>query len=117
MKHLLTILATASVLATSCAARPFTDPRAERSDAIDQAAALEPRDPACQARTLVAAGGAFPRNPHPLAVRWVGFSNFELVYNGRIILLDVDDLDARDGFGRAVSAAVMPSSLAARSAS
>jgi L-ascorbate metabolism protein UlaG (beta-lactamase superfamily) len=69
-------------------ARPFTDPRAERSDAIDQAAALEPRDPACQARTLVAAGGAFPRNPHTLAVRWVGFSNFELVYNGRIILLD-----------------------------
>jgi L-ascorbate metabolism protein UlaG (beta-lactamase superfamily) len=70
------------------AARPFTDPRAERSEAIDQAAALEPRDPACHARSLVAAGGAFPRNPHTLAVRWVGFSNFELVYNGRVILLD-----------------------------
>src|ERR1700681_3061891 len=69
-------------------ARPFTDPRAERSDAIDQAAALEARDPACHARTLVAAGGAFPRNPHTLAVRWIGFSNFELVYNGRVILLD-----------------------------
>jgi L-ascorbate metabolism protein UlaG (beta-lactamase superfamily) len=73
---------------SAATARPFTDPRAERSDAIDQAAALEPRDPACHARTLVSAGGAFPRNPHTLAVRWVGFSNFELVYNGRIILLD-----------------------------
>jgi L-ascorbate metabolism protein UlaG (beta-lactamase superfamily) len=84
-------------VATACAlvqfspaatARPFTDPRAERSETIDQAAALEPRDPACQARTLVSAGGAFPRNAHTLAVRWIGFSNFELVYNGRVILLD-----------------------------
>jgi L-ascorbate metabolism protein UlaG (beta-lactamase superfamily) len=93
MKRVLTTLATVSVLAgadfsSAGMARPFTDPRAERSDAIDQAAALEPRDPACQARTLVSAGGAFPRNPHTLAVRWIGFSNFELVYNGRVILLD-----------------------------
>jgi L-ascorbate metabolism protein UlaG (beta-lactamase superfamily) len=69
-------------------ARPFTDPRSERSEAIDQTAALEARDPACYARKLVSAGGAFPRNPHTLAVRWVGFSNFELVYNGHVILLD-----------------------------
>jgi L-ascorbate metabolism protein UlaG (beta-lactamase superfamily) len=69
-------------------ARPFADPRSEKSDAIDQSAAVEPRDPACQVRTLVSAGGAFPRNPHTLAVRWVGFSNYELVYNGKIILLD-----------------------------
>jgi L-ascorbate metabolism protein UlaG (beta-lactamase superfamily) len=91
MRLALTTLAAAAALAhlsTAGTARPFTDPRAERSDAIDQAAALEPRDPACHARTLVSAGGAFPRNPHTLAVRWVGFSNFELVYNGRIILLD-----------------------------
>src|SRR5215472_8818047 len=89
MKHLLVLLAAASVLsASSAAARPFTDPRTERSDAIDQAAALEPRDPACQVRTLVSTGGPFPRNPHTLAVRWIGFANFELVYNGRIILLD-----------------------------
>src|SRR6516165_6268415 len=89
MKQLAAIIVALSAITTaSAAARPFTDPRAERSDAIDQAAALEPRDPACQARTLVAAGGAFPRNPHTLAVRWIGFSNFELVYNGRIILLD-----------------------------
>jgi L-ascorbate metabolism protein UlaG (beta-lactamase superfamily) len=91
MRHVLTTLATLVALmhfSSSGTARPFTDPRAERSDAVDQAAALEPRDPACHARTLVSAGGAFPHNPHTLAVRWVGFSNFELVYNGRIILLD-----------------------------
>ena len=91
MRRLFAFLITVSALAAACtsaSARPFTDPRSEHSDAIDQAAALEPRDPACQARTLVSAGGAFPRNPHTLAVRWVGFSNFELVYNGRIILLD-----------------------------
>jgi L-ascorbate metabolism protein UlaG (beta-lactamase superfamily) len=91
MKHLLTALATAVALvqfSPAASARPFTDPRAERSEAIDQAAALEPRDPACQARTLVAAGGAFPHNPHTLALRWIGFSNFELVYNGHVILLD-----------------------------
>jgi L-ascorbate metabolism protein UlaG (beta-lactamase superfamily) len=91
MRGLLTALVTAAALVEfsgAATARPFTDPRSERSEAIDQAAALEPRDPACHARTLVSAGGAFPRNPHTLAVRWVGFSNFELVYNGRIILLD-----------------------------
>src|SRR5580700_8369500 len=91
MRHLLTILATLAAVVdfSRCGmARPFTNPRSERSDAIDQAAALEARDPACHARTLVSAGGAFPRNPHTLAVRWIGFSNFELTYNGRIILLD-----------------------------
>jgi L-ascorbate metabolism protein UlaG (beta-lactamase superfamily) len=91
MRSFLTILATAAAivqLSGAAMARPFTDPRSARSDAIEQAAALEARDPACKARTLVSAGGAFPRNPHTLAVRWIGFSNFELVYNGRVILLD-----------------------------
>jgi L-ascorbate metabolism protein UlaG (beta-lactamase superfamily) len=69
-------------------ARPFIDPRAERNEAIDQAAAGEPRDPACDARTLASTGGAMPRNPHTLAVRWIGYSNFELVYDGHILLLD-----------------------------
>jgi L-ascorbate metabolism protein UlaG (beta-lactamase superfamily) len=78
----------AAGLSCAASARPFNDPRGERSDAIDQSAALDPRDPACQVRTLVSTGGPFPRNPHTLAVRWIGFANFELVYNGRIILLD-----------------------------
>jgi L-ascorbate metabolism protein UlaG (beta-lactamase superfamily) len=69
-------------------ARPFIDPRSERNDAIDQARAAEPSDPACQARILASTGGAMPRNPHTLAVRWIGYSNFELVYDGHILLLD-----------------------------
>src|ERR1700688_1656426 len=69
-------------------ASPFSDPRADRIAALDASGAMESRDPACRAAALVSAGGAFPRNPHTLAVRWVGFSNYELVYNGRIILLD-----------------------------
>ena len=45
-------------------------------------------DSACDARTLVSTGGAFPKNPHTLALRWTGYSNFELVYQNQIILLD-----------------------------
>src|SRR5262249_59436599 len=75
MKHLRLVAAlavaglSAGFAGCTAAARPFTDPRTERSDAIDQAAALEPRDPACQVRTLVSTGGPFPRNPHNLAGR------------------------------------------------
>jgi hypothetical protein len=81
-------LAFAASVSATALARPFNDPRSERSEAIDNSAASEPRDPACYARTLASAGGAYPRNPHTLALRWTGFSNFELVYNGHIILLD-----------------------------
>lgn len=45
-------------------------------------------DPGCHNPTLVSTGGEFPRSPQTLAVRWTGFSNFELVYKGQIILLD-----------------------------
>src|SRR5258706_873803 len=45
-------------------------------------------DPGCSVATLVSTGGPMPRNPKTLAVRWTGYSNFELVYHGRIILLD-----------------------------
>ena len=45
-------------------------------------------DPACQTATLVSTGGAAPRDPGTLAVRWTGFSNFELSYKGQIVLLD-----------------------------
>jgi L-ascorbate metabolism protein UlaG (beta-lactamase superfamily) len=70
-------------------AQPFTDPRSEKSDAFGGAAfAVQPRDPACYSDQLTSTGGAAPRDPHTLAVRWTGFSNFELTYNGKIILLD-----------------------------
>jgi L-ascorbate metabolism protein UlaG (beta-lactamase superfamily) len=37
---------------------------------------------------LVSTGGAAPRNPRTLAIRWTGYSNFELAYGGQIMLLD-----------------------------
>jgi L-ascorbate metabolism protein UlaG (beta-lactamase superfamily) len=46
------------------------------------------RDPGCVASTLVSAGGPAPRDPQTLAIRWVGYSNFELAYNGQVFLLD-----------------------------
>ncbi|MGZ5853239.1 MAG: MBL fold metallo-hydrolase [Xanthobacteraceae bacterium] len=78
------------LLATGALARPFFDPRSEKSDSIEgaQGFATEPRDPACYESKLVSTGGAAPRNPHALAIRWTGFSNFELAYGGKIILLD-----------------------------
>jgi L-ascorbate metabolism protein UlaG (beta-lactamase superfamily) len=48
----------------------------------------EPGDPGCQNAALVSAGGAAPKDPRRLAIRWIGYSNFELAYNGQIILLD-----------------------------
>jgi hypothetical protein len=39
-----------TMLSQSGQARPFIDLRSERNDAIDQAAATEPRDHACDAR-------------------------------------------------------------------
>lgn len=89
MKH--RFLLAAGAFAALCAtvhAAPFSDPRADRIAGLDAAGAAEARDPACRAATFVSSGGAFPRSPHTLAVRWGGFSNYELVYNGRIILLD-----------------------------
>ncbi len=75
-----------SVCFGSAWATPFSDPRGVGDG--DAKLALEPADPACHAATLVATGGAFPRNPQTLAVRWTGYANFELVYGGQILLLD-----------------------------
>lgn len=75
-------------LTASAGAISFVDPRAARNPALDASAANEPRDPACLEPSLASISGTVPRNPRTLAVRWVGFSNFELVYDGRILLLD-----------------------------
>jgi len=90
MKPISLVAAAGALMALTCfaSAVPFSDPRADRNAALDAAGAAEQRDQACRAATLVSAGGAFPRNPHTLAVRWIGFSNYELVYNNRVILLD-----------------------------
>lgn len=62
--------------------KPFADPRLDRSASVGTA------DPGCEVRTLVSTGGPFPKDPKTLAIRWTGYANFELVYNGQIILLD-----------------------------
>lgn len=70
-------------------AEPFSDPRSAQNPAVASSEfAAQPRDPACYADKLVSTGGAAPVNPHTLAVRWTGFSNFELAYKGKVILLD-----------------------------
>jgi len=51
-------------------------------------AAAQAIDRGCRERTLVATGGPFPDNPQTLAIRWTGFSNFELAYKGEVLLLD-----------------------------
>jgi L-ascorbate metabolism protein UlaG (beta-lactamase superfamily) len=81
-----------AALAFSCSAvcaQPFTDPRTGQSDAFAAVSfTAQPRDPACFTDRLTSTGGPAPQNPHTLAVRWTGFSNFELTYKGKIILLD-----------------------------
>jgi hypothetical protein len=62
--------------------RPPADPRFARG------AIVNPNDPGCETLALVSTGGAFPKDPKTLAIRWTGYTNFELVYNRQIILLD-----------------------------
>jgi L-ascorbate metabolism protein UlaG (beta-lactamase superfamily) len=83
-------LVLSAVLCGAAAARPFIDPRSERSPNfdLDPALASAPGDPACRDRTPVSTGGAFPRDRHTLAIRWLGNTNYELVHDGKIILLD-----------------------------
>ena len=52
--------------------------------------ALLAKDSGCEVPTLVATGGPRPQNPQTLAIRWTGYSNFELVYNGQVLLLDAN---------------------------
>jgi len=66
-------------------APPYSDPRSDRSAADARGAGS---DPGCTAPVLVSTGGAAPRNPQTLAIRWTGFANFELAFNGQVVLLD-----------------------------
>jgi len=36
----------------------------------------------------VSTGGAAPADSRTLAIRWIGYANFELAYNGQVLLLD-----------------------------
>jgi L-ascorbate metabolism protein UlaG (beta-lactamase superfamily) len=58
------------------------------AQAVVSAPRFDLADPACQIDRLVSAGGPFPKERNTLAVRWTGYSNFELAYNGHVLLLD-----------------------------
>jgi L-ascorbate metabolism protein UlaG (beta-lactamase superfamily) len=77
------LIAMTVAMAAGCATtKPFIDPRAAG------AATGGATDPGCTSTTLVSTGGPFPRDPTTLALRWTGFANFEMVYNGQVVLLD-----------------------------
>jgi L-ascorbate metabolism protein UlaG (beta-lactamase superfamily) len=46
------------------------------------------QEPACQTLTPSAAGGALPKNPNLIVLRYLGVSNYELTYKDTVILLD-----------------------------
>jgi L-ascorbate metabolism protein UlaG (beta-lactamase superfamily) len=48
---------------------------------------VSPEVPACHARTPALIGGPIPPEGI-LAIRWLGTTNFELAYNGQVVLLD-----------------------------
>ncbi len=46
------------------------------------------REPACQTLTPASAGGVLPRNSLVMVVRYLGTSNYEIAFGGKVILLD-----------------------------
>jgi L-ascorbate metabolism protein UlaG (beta-lactamase superfamily) len=55
---------------------------------MDPRFAPQPTEAACRSLQLAATGGPLLSDPKTLAVRWVGFANYELIYGKQIILLD-----------------------------
>jgi L-ascorbate metabolism protein UlaG (beta-lactamase superfamily) len=55
---------------------------------MDPRLAPKPTEAACRSLQIAATGGPRLKDPELLAVRWLGFSTFELVYGNQIILLD-----------------------------
>lgn len=52
------------------------------------ARAVMQQDPACRVLTPASTGGPLPRDPETVVVRWLGHTNYELVYRGNVFLLD-----------------------------
>ena len=46
------------------------------------------QDPACQLLTPASTGGPLPKSPDTVVVRWLGHTNYELVYRDNVFLLD-----------------------------
>ncbi|MDB5989567.1 MAG: beta-lactamase [Herbaspirillum sp.] len=61
---------------------------ANESQSMDPRFAPAPTEAACRSLTLASTGGPLVKDPKILAVRWLGYTTFELVYGGEIILLD-----------------------------
>ncbi|HZZ95260.1 MAG TPA: hypothetical protein VFE23_22060 [Usitatibacter sp.] len=45
-------------------------------------------EPACNSLTMASTGGPTMNDKHTLLIRWMGFTNYELVYGDKVILLD-----------------------------
>ena len=45
-------------------------------------------EPACNTRTMASAGGPTMRDKKHLLIRWMGYTNYEIVYGDHVILLD-----------------------------
>jgi L-ascorbate metabolism protein UlaG (beta-lactamase superfamily) len=74
------VLAVAGTVATPLIARAddVGDPRLARQSA----------EPACTSLTMASTGGPTLHDGKTLLVRWMGFTNYELVYGDHVILLD-----------------------------
>ena len=57
--------------------------------------ALRAADPGCEVARLVSTGGPAPQQAHTLAIRWTGYSNFELAYGDQ----DADESRRHGGSG------------------
>ena len=62
--------------------------RADVRSSMDPRLVPKPTEVACSSLQLASTGGPLLKDPKLLAVRWLGFSTFELVYGDEIILLD-----------------------------
>jgi L-ascorbate metabolism protein UlaG (beta-lactamase superfamily) len=45
-------------------------------------------EPACRTTIMASTGGPTARDPKTLVIRWMGYTNYELIYGDKIILLD-----------------------------
>lgn len=46
------------------------------------------QEPACQTMKPASAGGAMPKDSNLMVLRYLSYSNYEIAYRGRILLLD-----------------------------
>jgi L-ascorbate metabolism protein UlaG (beta-lactamase superfamily) len=76
----------AGAVTAALAATP--EAAAQTASATTSAYTFETTEPACRVTRLVSTGAPTPANARTLALRWAGYANYELVYNGRVVLLD-----------------------------